>query len=61
MIKALVIVVFGLTFGALLLQGAEPNPDKEYCHMVDLYKKSAGEIGWQAYKGEEMCRDENND
>jgi hypothetical protein len=34
----------------------DPNPDEEYCDMVDLYKQSNGENGWVAYKGEEVCK-----
>jgi hypothetical protein len=28
-----------------------------YCEMVELHKQTAGEHGWPAYKGEEVCHD----
>lgn len=60
MTKAIVIVVFGLVFAGLLFTTEDPNPDREYCEMVQLYKDSAGEMGWAAYKGEDMCHEYTN-
>jgi hypothetical protein len=42
--------VFGLAMTS------DPNPDDEYCAMVELYKQSNGENGWPAYKGESICK-----
>lgn len=30
----------------------DPNPDREYCEMVELYKQTEGVLGWPAYQGE---------
>jgi hypothetical protein len=46
-----------LAFGLTSTQ--DPNPDDEYCDMVELYKQSNGENGWPAYKGEEVCTAQN--
>lgn len=34
----------------------DPNPDREYCEMVELYKQTEGVLGWNAYKGEDVCK-----
>jgi hypothetical protein len=52
------VIIAGLIImicGGVLATTEDPNPDDEYCDMVDLYKSSNGENGWVAYKGEEVC------
>jgi hypothetical protein len=52
------VIIAGLIIiicGGVLSTTEDPNPDNEYCDMVELYKQSNGENGWPAYKGEEVC------
>jgi hypothetical protein len=51
---ALLLLVFLLCVVGLFFT-QDPNPDQEYCAMVQLYKDSGGENGWPAYKGDELC------
>jgi len=52
-----IVVLAALSIGGFLAAGGD-DPQMEvdiYCDMVQLYKKTNGEAGWPAYKGEAIC------
>jgi hypothetical protein len=52
------VVLGAIAIGLFLAVGGD-DPQMEvdiYCDMVELYKKTNGDAGWPAYRGESECK-----
>lgn len=52
------LIIVSITTICALAYTAEPDVNKQYCEMVELYHNTGGEYGWPPYKGENVCNDD---